>query len=1139
MLKVLVANRGEIATRIFRACTELGIQTVAIYAKEDRFSVHRFKADEAYLVDTNQKPIDAYLNIEAILAIAKKAGVDAIHPGYGLLSENLDFAKACQAAGLTFIGPKLEHLDIFGDKIKAKQAALAAGLRGIPGSDGPVTLAEAYAFGDDVGYPIMVKAALGGGGRGMRVATTKDDLEEAFLRAKSEAKSAFGEDDVYVEKYVQNPKHIEVQILGDTHGNILHLFERDCSVQRRHQKVVEVAPAFALSDDLRQRICNAAVKLMKNVGYVNAGTVEFLVSGDDFYFIEVNPRVQVEHTVTEMITGVDIVESQLQIAAGKDLFKDLHLPHQDELKVQGYAIQCRITTEDPLNGFLPDTGRLMTYRSPGGFGIRLDVGNAYAGSVVTPYFDSLLVKVTIFSNSFADTVRKATRALKEFRIRGVKTNIPFLENVLRHPHFLDGQFKTTFIDETPELFIFNPVRDRGSKTLNYIGDVTVNGFPGIERETKRHFSPAPLPHDLVPQHVQSAKDVLNTAGAAGLTAWIKAQPKVLVTDTTMRDAHQSLLATRLRTKDLLAIAPAMEAGLPQLFSLEMWGGATFDVAYRFLNEDPWQRLRKLRKAMPHTLLQMLIRGANAVGYKNYPTNVLEAFIQKSADNGIDVFRIFDSLNWLPQMLPSIAAVKKTGKIAEVALCYTGDINDPTRTNYTLDYYVNLAKEIEAAGADILAIKDMAGLLKPRAARTLITALKEAVDLPIHLHTHDTSGNALLTYNEAIKAGVDIVDVAFSPLAGGTSQPSLTSLYYALEGSSRQPDFEIANAEQINAYYEGVRTYYHAFDDGFQYPHTQIYHHEMPGGQYSNLRQQAKSVGLLDRFEEVTDMYQRVNAMFGDIIKVTPSSKVVGDMALFMLKNNLTPENIYEHDHLQFPKSVIDFFRGDLGQPPFGFPQKLQHFILNGITPITVPPATLQAPVDFAQVTAELAEKMTVAPTPEDVLSYLLYPEVFLQYLKTAAVTDNISLLDTPTFFYGMNQGEEIEVTIERGKTLMIRLDEVGEADSKGRRVLYYNLNGQRREIKIKDRALNVTVKNRAKAHAGVAGEVGATMPGSILEVGVKVGDHVKLGQVILVTEAMKMETSLKAPFDGVVESVLVDAGDLIETGDLLLVLKAH
>lgn len=1134
MKKVLVANRGEIATRIFRACTELGIKTVAIYAKEDRFSVHRFKADEAYLVGANKKPIDAYLDIPGIIAIAKMAHVDAIHPGYGLLSENIEFAKACQEAGIIFIGPKLEHLDIFGDKIKAKQAATAAGLSGIPGSDGPVDLAQAAAFGKQYGYPIMVKAALGGGGRGMRVAASPDELKEAFLRAKSEAKSAFGQDDVYVEKYIQNPKHIEVQILGDQHGNVLHLHERDCSVQRRHQKVVEVAPAFALPQALREEICQAALQLMKHVGYVNAGTVEFLVADGEFYFIEVNPRVQVEHTVTEMVTGIDIVESQLLIAEGKDLFKDLHLPQQKDLQATGYAIQCRITTEDPLNHFLPDTGKLITYRSPGGFGIRLDVGNAYAGAEVTPYFDSLLVKVTVFSQSFNDTVRKALRALKEFRIRGVKTNLPFLMNVLQHPNFLGGDFRTTFIDETPELFVFDPLRDRGSKTLHYVGNVTVNGFPGIKKVAKENFVTAPLPKISVPAPMVTAKDILEQKGVQGLTNWIKAQKEVLLTDTTMRDAHQSLLATRLRTKDLLPIAPLEAAGLPQLFSMEMWGGATFDVAFRFLNEDPWERLGKLRQALPHTLLQMLFRGANGVGYQNYPKNVLRAFIEESSAQGIDVFRIFDSLNWLPQMLPSIEAVKETGKVAEVALCYTGDIMDPMRAKYDLAYYVDLAQKIEASGADILAIKDMAGVLKPRAARKLISALKESVALPIHLHTHDTSGNGLLTYSEAIKAGVDIVDVAFSPLAGGTSQPSLTSLYYALEGSSRQPQLPIKNAEGINHYYEEVRTYYQGFDNGLQYPNTEVYQHEMPGGQYSNLKQQAKAVGLLERFDEVTAMYRQVNLMFGDIVKVTPSSKVVGDMALFMVQNDLTPENIYQYPNLSFPASVVNFFKGELGQPVGGFPEKLQAFILKGDSAITVPPGELKEPVDLSAVEKMLGEKMLVSPRRQDVLSYLMYPEVFLDYVEKAKATDNISLLDTPTFFYGMELGEEIEVTIEKGKTLMIRLDEIGEADEEGLRVLYFNLNGQRREIKIKDQSLITTAVKRPKAQVNQAGQLGATMPGSVLEVLVEPGQKVNAGEVLLVTEAMKMETSLKAPFTGVVEKVLVSAGELIEQGDLLV-----
>ncbi len=1141
MKKVLVANRGEIATRIFRACTELGITTVAIYAEEDLFSVHRFKSDESYLVGKGKKPIDAYLDIEGIIEIAKKADVDAIHPGYGLLSENIQFARRCQEEGIKFIGPKLEHLDIFGDKIKAKKAAEEAGLSGIPGTDGPVnSLDEVKDFANEFGYPVMIKAALGGGGRGMRVAHDESEVEDAYLRAKGEAKAAFGADEVYVEKYIQNPKHIEVQILGDEHGNILHLFERDCSIQRRHQKVVEMAPAFALSNELREDICNAALRLMKHVGYVNAGTVEFLVEGDNYYFIEVNPRVQVEHTVTEMITGVDIVESQIEIAAGKDLFKDLHLPTQDKLVEEGYAIQCRITTEDPLNNFLPDTGKLITYRSPGGFGIRLDVGNAYGGADVTPYFDSLLVKLTVFGKTFPDTVKKAKRALKEFRIRGVKTNIPFMQNVLNHPIFLTGEAKTTFIDETPELFEFSTVRDRGNKTLNYIGDVTVNGFPGIEKRKKKFFDTPALPKKLeIPEkHIVTAKDVLDEKGAAGLTNWIKEQNHVLLTDTTFRDAHQSLLATRLRTRDMMPIAPAISEGLPQLFSAEMWGGATFDVAYRFLNEDPWRRLEKLRQKMPHTLFQMLFRGANGVGYQNYPDNVLQAFIKKAAEKGIDVFRIFDSLNWLEQMIPSIDAVKNTGKVAEAAICYTGDIHDPKRTKYTLQYYVNLAKEIEKAGADILAIKDMAGILKPQAAFDLVKALKEEVSLPIHLHTHNTSGIAVLTYASAIKAGVDIVDVAFSPLSGGTSQPSIASLYYALENDERKPEISINNVEKINHYFEDIREYYHAFDNGLQFPHTEVYQHEMPGGQYTNLKQQAKGVGLLEEFDEVTKMYQTVNQLFGDIIKVTPSSKVVGDMALFMVQNNLDEKSLFERGKdLSFPASVVNFFKGDLGQPVGGFPKELQALVLKGEKAITVRPGSLKEPVDFEKVKAELSEKIKREATEEEVLSYLMYPEVFLAYNEKLEFTDNLALLDTPTFFYGMRLGEQIEVSIEKGKTLVIRLDEIGNADIEGNRVLYYNLNGQRREIKVKDRSVAVTALTRVKAEPTDRHQIGSTMPGTVIEVKVKKGQEVQKGEVLLVTEAMKMETSLKAPFSGKIEKVLVKNGDLIDTGDLLIQLK--
>lgn len=1139
MKKVLVANRGEIATRIFRACSELGLTTVAVYAEEDRFSVHRFKADEAYLIGAGKKPIEAYLDIEEILRVAKMSGADSIHPGYGLLSENIAFARACEKAGLKFVGPKVQHLDMFGDKIKAKLAAEKAGLSGIPGTNGPVeTLEEVYAFGEEFGYPVMIKATLGGGGRGMRVAHNKEEVAESFNRAKGEAKAAFGEDEVYVEKYLQDPKHIEVQILGDEQGNVLHLFERDCSIQRRHQKVVEMAPAFALKESLREEICQAALTLMSSVGYVNAGTVEFLLEGENFYFIEVNPRVQVEHTITEMITGIDIVESQLLIAQGQDLFKDLHLPTQEELKTRGYAIQCRITTEDPMNNFLPDTGKLITYRSPGGFGIRLDVGNAYAGAEVSPFFDSLLVKVTVFGQSFADTVKKAKRALREFRIRGVKTNIPFLENVLNHPTFMTGLAKTTFIDDTPELFIFSPLRDRGNKTLQYLGEVTVNGFPGVEKEEKKFYPQPRLPQVIEKQRIKTPKDIFDETGVKGLQTFIKEEKSVLLTDTTMRDAHQSLLATRLRRKDLLPIASIIGEGLPQLFSCEMWGGATFDVSYRFLHEDPWERLKKLRKAMPHTLLQMLFRGANGVGYQNYPDNVLQKFIQEAALSGIDVFRIFDALNWVEQMIPSIEAVKEAGKIAEAAICYTGDINDPKRDKYSLGYYVNLAKDLEKHGADILAIKDMAGILKPQAATRLIKALKEEISLPIHLHTHDTSGNGIMTYANAIAAGVDIVDVAFSPLSGGTSQPSISSLYYALENAPQQPKIAIKNVEKINHYYEDIRPFYHAFDNGLQFPHTEVYQHEMPGGQFSNLQQQAKAVGLLERFDEVVAMYQTVNQLFGDIVKVTPTSKVVGDMALFMVQNQLDEKSLFiRGKELSFPASVVNFFKGDLGQVPGGFPKDLQALILKGEKPITVRPGSLKKPVDFALVKQELAEKIQREVTEAEVLSYLMYPDVFLQYVEKLKVTDNLALLDTPTFFYGMRVGESLEVNIEKGKTLMIRLDEIGQADDEGFRILYYNLNGQRREIKVKDQSIQVTTVKKKKAEPTDPYQIGASMPGSILSVLVKKGETVEKGHVLLVTEAMKMETSLKAPVAGVIEKIYVKPGEIIEAQDLLIKIK--
>ncbi|OXB94382.1 pyruvate carboxylase [Parageobacillus galactosidasius] len=1136
--KVLVANRGEIAIRVFRACTELGIRTVAIYSKEDTGSYHRYKADEAYLVGEGKKPIEAYLDIEGIIEIAKAHDVDAIHPGYGFLSENIQFAKRCREEGIIFIGPNEEHLDMFGDKVKARHQAELAGIPVIPGSDGPVhSLEEVVRFAETYGYPIIIKAALGGGGRGMRIVRSKSEVKEAYERAKSEAKAAFGSDDVYVEKLIERPKHIEVQILGDYEGNIVHLYERDCSVQRRHQKVVEVAPSVSLSDELRQRICEAAVKLMKNVGYVNAGTVEFLVSGNDFYFIEVNPRIQVEHTITEMITGIDIVQSQILIADGYSLHsKEVGIPKQEDIRINGYAIQSRVTTEDPLNNFMPDTGKIMAYRSGGGFGVRLDAGNGFQGAVITPYYDSLLVKVSTWALTFEQAARKMLRNLREFRIRGIKTNIPFLENVVQHPKFLSGEYDTSFIDTAPELFVFPRRKDRGTKMLTYIGTVTVNGFPGIGKKKKPVFDKPRIPKISYKEPIPSGtKQILDKQGAEGLVKWIKEQDRVLLTDTTFRDAHQSLLATRVRTVDLVRIAEPTARLLPNLFSLEMWGGATFDVAYRFLKEDPWDRLLKLRERIPNILFQMLLRSANAVGYKNYPDNVIREFVEKSAQAGIDVFRIFDSLNWVKGMTVAIDAVRQTGKIAEAAVCYTGDILDPSRPKYNLDYYKAIAKELEQAGAHILAIKDMAGLLKPEAAYVLISALKETVDIPIHLHTHDTSGNGIYMYAKAIEAGVDIVDVAVSSMAGLTSQPSANTLYYALEGTKRAPEMNIQGLEQLSRYWEDVRKFYQEFESGMNAPHTEVYMHEMPGGQYSNLQQQAKAVGLGDRWDEVKEMYRRVNDMFGDIVKVTPSSKVVGDMALYMVQNNLTEQDVFERgETLDFPDSVVEFFEGYLGQPYGGFPKELQRIILKGREPITVRPGELLEPVDFDKLREELYHALDREVTDFDVLAYALYPKVFLEYAETVKKYGDVSVLDTPTFLYGMRLGEEIEVEIEKGKTLIVKLVSIGQPQADGTRVVYFELNGQPREVIIRDESIKSAVVERIKADRTNPNHIAATMPGTVVKVLVEKGEKVNKGDHLMITEAMKMETTVQAPFAGIIKDIYVKNGDAIQAGDLLI-----
>ncbi|MGM0837427.1 MAG: pyruvate carboxylase [Bacillota bacterium] len=1136
--KILVANRGEIAIRVFRACTELNIRTVAIYSNEDIGSFHRYKADEAYLVGEGKKPIDAYLDIEGIIEIAKANGVDAIHPGYGFLSENIHFARKCEEEGIIFIGPTSKHLDMFGDKVKARRQAQLANIPVIPGTDGPVdSLDEVMDFAATYRYPLMIKAALGGGGRGMRIVRSKSELKEAFDRAKSEAKAAFGNDDVYIEKLIENPKHIEVQILGDGHGEIIHLFERDCSIQRRHQKVVEIAPSVSISDDLRDRICNAAVELMKNVDYINAGTVEFLVAGDEYYFIEVNPRVQVEHTITEMVTGIDIVQSQIMIAEGHALHgSKLGIPKQEDIRVHGFAIQSRVTTEDPLNGFMPDTGKIMAYRSGGGFGVRLDAGNGYQGAVITPYYDSLLVKLSTWALTFEQAANKMERNLKEFRIRGIKTNIPFLENVVRHPKFMNGEYDTSFIDTTPELFVFPKRKDRGTKMLTYIGNVTVNGFPGVEKRKKPIFPNPRMPQMKGLETVPSGtKQILDERGADGLVKWIGEQKEVLLTDTTFRDAHQSLLATRLRTHDIKQIAEPTAKLLSNLFSMEMWGGATFDVAYRFLSEDPWDRLLTLREKAPNVLFQMLLRASNAVGYKNYPDNLIKEFVEKSAYAGVDVFRIFDSLNWVKGMTLAIDAVRDSGKIAEAAICYTGDINDPSRTKYDLNYYCNLAKELEQSGAHILAIKDMAGLLKPQAAYRLISTLKETIDIPIHLHTHDTSGNGIYMYAKAIEAGVDIVDVAISSMAGLTSQPSANSLYYALEETERKPDVSVKALEQLSHYWEDVRKYYSDFESGMMSPHSEVYMHEMPGGQYSNLQQQAKAVGLGARWEEVKEMYRRVNDMFGDIVKVTPSSKVVGDMALFMVQNNLTEDDVLEKgESIDFPDSVIELFEGYLGQPHGGFPKELQKVILKGKSPITVRPGELLDDVDFDEIRQKLFDTFNRQVTSHEMIAYALYPKVFLDYQKKQEEYGNVSVIDTPTFFFGMRLGEEIQVEIEQGKTLMVKLVSIGEPQKDGTRVVYFELNGQPREVNIKDESVKSAVVTKPKVDGSNPTHIGATMPGTVIKVLVEKGEKVSKGDHLMITEAMKMETTVQAPFSGTVKEIHANAGEGIATGDLLI-----
>ncbi len=1147
--KLLVANRSEIAIRVFRSAHELGIRTVAIYSHEDRFALHRFKADEAYPIGKAGEPIRAYLDIPGIISLAREIGVDAIHPGYGFLSENAAFARACAEAGIAFVGPRPEILDQLGDKIAARRIARLAKVPILSGSDAPVrTDEDARALAEKIGYPVMVKASMGGGGRGMRPVASPDQLAAALDQARREAGAAFGVADVFLEKLVRRARHIEVQLLGDKHGNLVHLYERDCSLQRRHQKICEIAPAQNLPASTRQQILDAALAVGRAVQLDNAGTVEFLVDADsgEFYFIEVNPRIQVEHTVTEAVTGYDIVKSQVLIASGTPLSDpEIGLGDQSAIAAHGFAIQCRVTTEDPANGFMPDYGRLAHYRSASGAGIRLDAGTAFSGAVITPFYDSLLVKVTAHGLRFADAARRMERSLQEFRVRGVKTNIPFLLNLVMHPDFLAGRVTTRFLDETPSLFQFHARRDRATKLLSYIGDMIVNGHP----EAGRVDGPAKLSGEWVshaarPQGTPppGTRDKLKELGPTKFSRWLREQKKLFLTDTTFRDAHQSLFATRMRTIDMLRIAPRYARFHADLFSLEMWGGATFDTSMRFLKESPWERLVQMRQRIPNILFQMLLRAANAVGYTNYPDNVVEAFVKESAQAGIDIFRIFDSLNWLPNLKLAIDAVHKTDAICEAAVCYTGDILDPKRTKYDLKYYVNLAKELEKLGTHILAIKDMAGLVKPLAAQKLVKALREEVGIPIHFHTHDSAGGQIASYLLAAEQGVDVVDCAFSSMAGMTSQPSLNALAEVMRFTDRDADMSFTDLQATSEYWEQVRRLYAPFETGQKTASADVYLHEMPGGQYANLYQQAVSLGIGDRWHEVGRMYAAVNRMFGDIIKVTPSSKVVGDMALFMLANNLTAERVLDPNReLAFPESVVEFFEGKLGQPPGGFPESLQKKVLRGRQPMTERPGLRLPPADFAATKGELERKIQRPANAQEVLSYLLYPRVFTDFADHERKYSNTSVIPTEVFFYGMQPGEETSIDIEPGKTLIIKFLTVGEPHEDGRRLVFFELNGQPREVLIFDKALSGqgAAARRPKAESGNPLHVAAPMPGAVVGVAVAVGEQVAVGQKLLTLEAMKMETTLYAERAGRVAEVLTRAGTQVEGGDLLIRFEAQ
>nr|WP_284257596.1 pyruvate carboxylase [Acidocella aquatica] len=1124
-----------------RAAAELGIQTIAIYPEHDKLSLHRFKADEAYLIGRGMGPIEAYLSIEEVIRVAKQANADAIHPGYGFLSENPDFADACAAEGIVFIGPSPDTMRRLGNKVAARNLAISVGVPVMPATNPlPGDAAEIKRLAAEVGYPVMLKASWGGGGRGMRPIESEDTLLESVQAARREAKAAFGNDEVYLEKLVRRARHVEVQLLGDSHGNLVHLFERDCSIQRRHQKVIERAPAPYLNESERAEICNAALAIGRATQYCNAGTVEFLMDMDTgkFYFIEVNPRVQVEHTVTEVVTGIDIVKAQIHIAEGGHIgnLPETGVPEQQNIHLSGHALQCRITTENPENNFIPDYGRITAYRGAFGFGIRADGGTAYAGAIVTRFYDALLEKVTAWAPTPEEAVARMDRALREYRIRGVATNLTFLEALLNHPDFIANRYTTRFIDNTPELFQVRKRRDRATKLLRYIADVTVNGHP----ETRG--KPLPAAHARTPEaprfgneRADGTKQILDQRGPMGFSKWMREQKRALVTDTTMRDAHQSLLATRMRSYDIITAAKAYSVALPQLFSLECWGGATFDVSMRFLQEGPWERLRGIRERTPNLLLQMLLRGANGVGYTNYPDNVVKFFVKQAAEGGIDLFRVFDCLNWVENMRVAIDAVVESGKLAEGALCYTGDILDPARAKYSLNYYVDLAKQLEAAGCHILAIKDMAGLLKPAAASVLVKALKENVGLPIHLHTHDTSGISGATVFAAVTAGVDAFDAAMDPMSGLTSQPCLGSLVEALRHTERDTGLDPDAIRRMSFYWEAVRGQYAAFESDLQSGASEVYLHEMPGGQFTNLREQARSLGLETRWHEVARAYRDANDLFGDIVKVTPSSKVVGDMALMMVSQNLSARDVADPAReISFPQSVVEMLHGDLGQPPGGWPEALQKKVLKGKAPITVRPGSLIPAADIEAVRKTAAERCGIEFNDEILASYLMYPEVFTNFNASMRTYGPVSVLPTPVYFYGMKPGDEISVTLEAGKTMIVSLQTLGDTDEDGNVRVFFELNGQPRVISVPNRNATAARPARRKADDSDPKQLGAPMPGSIAAILVREDQSVAQGEPLLAIEAMKMEAQLTAPREGVIKSILVRPGEQVDAKDLLI-----